>query len=281
MELIILLLIVVLAGFLMRGLFDTKWRESSQEKIDGIKHERIFWGLMRGAYEVEHNVNDIYKLYVISLIKELTVGDIMMKGTSFPSYEEESDPYSLDRTVIKKKYSWIKNINRLNDSIEKEGKFIENSLGKMNLTFTDKEVRDELKLAKKQLHTIADPEQYDRLVSFFAQLIEDKMTGVGILLSMRKLEENMSKFEYDHTGNVRVDAFGPLVIAHMEINGIISKLLCKKIEDSEAAKKLENSLKKWMQLHMLRFCIVDHSVWQVDTNVLERAFWRVVKSVFL
>jgi hypothetical protein len=252
----------------MRGFFDSKWREEFHEIIDSIKKERIFWNLMKGAYEnVNLNVRGVFSLYFISLERRITVGDLM-----FWRADTVSD--NLDKNIIKKKWGGFKNNEVLFHAIEEREKSIEDFFDKDSLIFTETEINNKFKERGY--------EELQQIRSLYFKLLDKQKTGMSIWKARKELQNKAIKLEFDLSGNHKVDnkILKSLKMSQVEIGEIVISLISEKIKNKETARKIEKSLREWEQLHMLQWCLLDHyAAW--EGNLIKITLWRVVEYVFL
>ena len=252
MEIFILfVLFALLFEFTIRGLFNTKWREESQTRVDGIKQEKTFWNLMYGTFgDIELSAKDIFKLYVISLKDELRVGDFPM--------EKNNDPYNFNIKIIKKGNSPFKNIEILNKVIIEKEKVITELL--------------------KKYEVVVD--EYDKLANFLTRVLRGQKKGLEIWEAIKKLDKAVSNYEWDSKDR-RVDFITQLKMAHVDIWDLIIKLLSEKITDRSESVNFEKNFKEWEQLEMIKWCVVDFTIsaYPNGSNYLSRGLWRIITAI--
>lgn len=291
------LLLLKLAIFVNRCLFDSEYRQYIQDKIDSIKKMDIFWSLMKDHVskniklflqldedKKSLDIEDVFMIYV----NKLTDGGILTYG-DFSVAKRSINVNALDKKIVRKRYSLIKNINILNNMIEEEEKLIKNSLEKIRISFTEIEMGTIQKNLIKTIeidcvHNLEQLEQCKDLLSIYFDLIKGKeKNGFNIWETMKILKDNTLKFEYNFISENKVNpkTITNLKFAEIRIDDLMIEILCEKLENKNITQKIEKSLKKWQQLHMLKWCMVDFGVGLLDTNIFERTYWRIILFLFL
>ena len=272
MEIFILfVLFALLFEFTIRGLFNTKWREESQTRVDGIKQEKTFWNLMYGTFgDIELSAKDIFKLYVISLKDELRVGDFPM--------EKNNDPYNFNIKIIKKGNSPFKNIEILNKVIIEKEKVITELLKKYEVVVDETEIHKKIEAFKEDSWAIGD--EYDKLANFLTRVLRGQKKGLEIWEAIKKLDKAVSNYEWDSKDR-RVDFITQLKMAHVDIWDLIIKLLSEKITDRSESVNFEKNFKEWEQLEMIKWCVVDFTIsaYPNGSNYLSRGLWRIITAI--
>jgi hypothetical protein len=264
MEIIILLIVLVLAVFVMRALFNSEWRNGAQAKVDTVKKERIFWALVNN-YGNLLTINAIFTIY-------LEPGHLatFIKGSSTRT---DADLRVLKVLNKKDSFECIKNIN---SALEKADKTIVEILAKDSKSYTKADIKKFFE-AHKDEHIFV-PEQYDKFVSYYFHYLPDvtHLKSNDVWDTRKKLEEDAGQLEWK-TEEVKVDAETLFAMkkSNVEIGEVVANILCGK-EVANGA--LRDALTDWEHLHMLRWCIVDFVVAWHNTNLIQRFMWRVVSE---
>jgi hypothetical protein len=275
MYIIILFLLFILTRFAARGLFDRKWKHKAQDIIDSIRNEKNFWYLM----SQDINVKRVFSVYVRILNQRdyIRVGDSIMNLYG----EHEADPNDLDKKIITKNRG-IEIINSiLNPAIQDREKAISEYLTNNKIHFSESEIREvfedfETWNDKELLNSL--PRNYGRYIyNHIDSLIKGEKTALIVWEMLKELEDKTHDFEYDSSGENKVNFISDLKMAQAQVSNTFIELLSKKIEQKEIVKKIA----EWQQFHMLRWCVVDWSVWNIGTNGIQRGMWRLVNSLFL
>lgn len=281
MEIIIFIFIFVLARFTARGLFDSRWHRSVQNKFDSIKKEKKFWRLMKAEYTISFetgekntgglHVRDVFRSYVLSLTRELLLGDF--------SRQNKTDYSNLDKSIINEKAHWVDNINLLCKKIDEKEKDIGRLLKENTVNLAKLDIQK--KFEKVEEESFGFSEEMKKFVALFIRLVEDKNDGSQILTAMKKFEEISRKYEFDSAGdNIKdLNVLASVKIGQFEILEIIINLLCEKIEGEENSLKLQKLLQEREQMKMLQWCIINFSSGWVSG--LQRFCWRIADVIFL
>jgi hypothetical protein len=276
-DVLIILAILFLAEFTIKGLFNTKWREQGQNRINGFKREKIFWYLIKNANsKIELTIRDIYNLYILYL-------DGVLNPFSFPN-EKNSEPYNLDKNIIKKNKSSFSNIRFLGEKIVEREEIIIGLLEKNSVAIDAPEVQQKFEEFKKRHHKIKGapiPEQYEKLTEHFVSLVKTSQSGKAIWDIRTKFDKEVNKYikDYDKKNDDYKEIDLDFIItAKMEVDNIVKDLLCEKIQNTENRQKLAKSLTEWEQLKMLQWCLIDFDVLIHDGNPtnITVALWRLI-----
>lgn len=283
MYIIILIVVFVLAGFIARGLFDSKWRANAQEKFDSIKRERKFWYLMNTEDTINDepgeknigglHIRDVFRLYVTGLAIELRVGDF---------YRQKDLGYNnLDKNIVKQKNHWVDNINLMRKFIDEKEKLIETTLKENNVNLTKVEIQQMFEKEKEE--SFFSYKEIDRLTSLFLRFVEDKNNGHDVWLAIKKFEEKSRDLEFDSAGDNITDLkfLAAIKMGQFQVFESIANLLCSKIENKENSLKLKKFFDEREQMEMLQWCMVNYSISWLNTNSIQRFWWRLASSVFL
>ena len=283
MYIIFFIIIFVIAGFLVKGLFDPKWRANAQEKFDSLRREKKFWYLMNTEDTINDepgekntgglNVRDVFRLYVFSLARELLVGDF--------SRRKEIGYNNLDKSIISQKAHWVDNINLLRKKIDEKEKDIEQFFKDNEVNLTKSDIQKGFEKADEESWGFS--EEMKKLVSSFLRLVEEKSDGNQIWTAMKKFEEVSRNYEFDSAGN-NIKDLNMLVSIKMgqfQILETITNLLYEKIKAKENSLKLQKLLQEREQMEMLQWCLINYSVTWLNTNGIQRFGWRLANSLFL
>ncbi len=279
MEILILIVIAVLAILIFRGLFDRSWRAKAQDTIDGIRNEKNFWYLMSQKI----NAEKVFSVYLRTRNQKdyIRVGDCVM---DIYSNENEANKNDFDIKTIKKGDS-IKIINSvLNPKIQDKEKLISGFLAENKISFTEEEIRKSFKDFFEEHFWNVDEVQkhYNRFMSaHLDSLVKSDKTGTGIWKVLKDFADKEHEFEFDRSGEKHVDFLGSLKMLQNDVNDFVVDLLCKKFENKDKSEKLKKLLVEWRQLNMLRWCVVDFSVWQIGKNGIQSMLWRAATAIFL
>jgi hypothetical protein len=195
----------------------------------------------------------------------------------------EPDPNDLDKKTITKNDE-IEIVNSLNLAIKDREKIISEHLEKTPIQFPEKEIHTKFEEFEERydylLGSISN--NYDNFIrGTVDSLTKNEISGVAIWEILKKIEDGTHDFEYDSTGNKQVGFLDDLKLAQSAIITFFIDLLSEKNMNKETAQKLKKALVEWQQLHMLRWCVVDYSIWTMGTNGIQRGMWHVAISVFL
>lgn len=280
MDILILIIIFILARIIAKGLFDRDWRAKSQDNIDSIKNEKIFWYLMSQKI----NAPRVFFAYLRTRDQKdyIRVYDCVM---NIHSSENETDKTDLDIKTITKSES-IRLINStLNPKIQEKETAIRGFLTENKITFTEDEIRkkfqecfDEHLLKHWKIDEVQ--KHYPSFMSaHLDSLIKSYKTGIGVWEVLKGFVDKEHELEFD--GGKYVDFLESLKMLQNDLNNFVSDLLCNKVENKEKSQKLNKLLTEWRQLHMLRWCIADFSVWKIGKNKIQTGLWRMATSLFL
>lgn len=271
-EIIIIFLILFSAEFIAKGLFNKRWHEKAQDRVDGIKKMGVFWDLMSGAYGVELGPKGVFESYLTSNIREITVGDL--------ARAERTEKNSLIKNIIKKKEWSGKNIKSLNKAIEERESIIKDCLEKNKVVFTDAKIRKDFEEIEEHWNVKGISKHYDRFIQrSLDSLTKGDKTGINLWTMLKEFVDRETDFDFDPTGNKKINFLESLKMAQSAIYEAVENVLCAKIENNEVRQTLQKALNDWQQLHMLRWCIVDHSVWDIGLNGIQRAMWRFIAVI--
>src|SRR3989344_6075353 len=199
MNIIILIIVLIIAGFIGRSLFDRKSREKTQDIVDGIRNEKNFWYLMKQ----EINAERVFRVYVSTKNqrREIIVGDLVMNLYS----KHEPNPDDLDKNVISKG-DGIRIANSLNDKIKEKEKVITDILEGNHITFSESEIRKSFeKLEKYSSDLVEVSKKYDRFMpAHLDSLTKSNRTGISIWKKLKEFADKEHDFEYDSTGEKHV-----------------------------------------------------------------------------
>ena len=252
MLILLYLIVICLAIFVAKSLFNSEWREFAQRQIDGIKNERLFWRLIDSdvLYPKIENVHDGY----------------FSRGKSGLSAEmKKADPVEIARTIISPKNSLFKNIKVLNAAIADREKAIDSYLKNKTIPVTESEIKKAL-----ERHKFFSPSNtYERMSSVFLNLTrkEGPITEASIWAARKFFNEGLDRSWSENE-------FGKF--ARVRIGMATSDLIGDK---ANGAPMIKEALREREGLLMLRECIVDYLRDYGPTSKAQRALWRIVELV--
>ncbi len=276
MYLILLAISFVLAQVIARGLFDRNWRVKAQENVDSIKNEKIFWYLMSQKV----NAEKVFSAYLRTRNQKDTirVGDCVMDESSDKNNLRAND---LDiSTIIEGDNIWVIN-SELNPKIEQKEKTIDDLLTENRVLFSEEEIRKSFKVYFDEHFWNIDEVQknYNQfMINHLDALIKCDKTGLGIWKVLKDFSVNEHKFEFDRWGEKHIEFLDSLKLLQNDIKSFVIFFICEKIENPKTLKKV---LTEWQQLQMLRWCVVDFSLWEIGKNKIQTSVWRLTTSLFL
>lgn len=267
MQILLLVLLIVLAVIVLRGLFNKEWRGATQAKIDAVKKERIFWRLVKGYQGMNLGIEAIFTVHLDTrhLATFITSGNV----------RSEEDKKVLNLLNGQTSFSSIK---VLNDALEEIDKVIAGIFSHDSQSYAKGEIKRLFEGRKDEQLFV--PAQYDKFVDFYMRFLPDHahLKGADLWEARKKLNDAAGKLEWK-TDEEKVDAETLFVVrkSEVEVGEAVGEILCGKGEEKHILKAF---IKDWEHIQMLRTCVVDLVVpWQ-GTNLLERWFWRVVE-IFL
>lgn len=299
MQIFLLILLIVLAVIVIRGLFSKEWRESSQTKIDALKKERIFWRLVNGYEGLMLGVDAIFTVHLDPRHLITYIGSL----SDFGKRTED------DARVLKllTKRNAFANIKPLNDALEKADKTILETLKKDGATFTKADIQKSFEDRKG--NRILLPDQYDRFVELYLRLLPNreplenkhkktweeleekgaipkgelarvtsgKYTKIDIWEARKELEKTTGGFEWktDGIGEIKEDMATIFAVrkSAAEIGEVLADILCSKNSNGI----LREALTDWEHIQMLRSCSVDLIFPWHGTNLIQRWFWQGIE----
>lgn len=279
MEIIILIVIVVLASLIFRGLFDRSWRTKAQDNIDAIRNSKNFWYLMSQKI----NAEKVFFVYLRTRNQkdQIRVGDCV---TDIYSNKEGIGENDFDIKTISKGDS-INIINSvLNPKIKEKEKAISDILCKHKISFTEDEIRKNFKDYFDEHFWNVDEVQkhYNRfMTTHLDSLVKSDKSGTGIWHVLKDFADKDHEFEFDRSGEKHVDFLESLKLLQNDVKNFVIDLLCEKINNKDKSQELRKVLTEWQQLNLLRWCIVDFSVWEIGKNKIQTGLWRMVTAIFL
>ncbi len=279
MEIIIFIVIVVLAGLIFRGLFDRSWRAKAQDNIDAIRNSKNFWYLMSQKI----NAEKVFSAYLRTRNQKdyIRVGDCVM---DIYSNKEEINKNDFDIKTITKGDS-IKIVNSvLNPKIQEKEKTISDILSENKISFTEDEIRKGFKEYFDEHFWNIDEVQkhYNRfMTAHLDSLVKSNKTGADIWKVLKDFADKDHEFEFDRSGEKHVEFLESLKLLQNDVKNFVIDLLCGKIDNKEKSQKLKKAFTEWQQLHMLRWCVVDFSVWEIGKNKIQTGLWRMATAIFL
>ncbi len=212
------ILLLLLAVWFWNGKKIPKIVKSVTDFSKDSKQEKIFWDLMNGKYgHTDLGVGDIIMLYIISLVRELRVGDFPIKSAT--------DQNSFNKNIIQESNGSFKNIQILCDAMEEKKKISKELFNKITFISTDAEALKKFEDFKNDMMN-RNIEGIDKVLSSIIDAAKDPKNETTVLEAMNKFGED----------------------------GIYDPLY-KKIQEKETAKKLKETLNDWEYLNMLRWCI--------------------------
>ena len=267
MQIFLLILLIVLAVVVIRGLFNKEWRDASQAKIDAVKKERIFWGLVNGYRGMNLGVEAIFTVHL----------DVRHLATFITSGNARSEE---DEKILKllKGQSSFSSIKVLNDTLEEIDKVIAGIFSHDDQLYTKGEIKKLLEGRKNEQLFV--PAQYDKFVDFYMRFLPDHahLKSADLWEARKKLNDAAGKLEWK-TDEIKVDAETLFAVrkSEVEVGEAVGEVICGKDNEKDILKAF---IRDWEHIQMLRTCVVDLVVpWQ-GTNLLDRWFWRIVE-IFL
>lgn len=270
----ILILILVLARFTLKGLFNRKWREQCQDIVDNIKNEKVFWSLTDGFNGMEFDPRGVLFLYMISLTREVTNRDALLYRVSGRK--------PMLNNLIQKKNDAQTNLELLHKAMGERDAFIKKHLSTNEVVFSDTEIRDIYRLIDDDLDAKDVPKPYHQFIrEKFDSIIQGEITGLSIWIILKEIERKESEFQYDKTGLKMINARASLALltAQTFIYEAVSDLLCKRLEDESDFPRFQKVLAEWRQLHILQWFIVFQSNWKKDLKDSELMMWRIIAAI--
>lgn len=255
METIIFLIVIfIFARFTIRSIFDKEWYIKAQDKFDAIKKERIFWTLMTAEKEI--SIENIFRSYV------------QMMAINMYDEEYTKQDVKIKKIITKKP---IENWNILAKKIQEKDEDIKKLFQKYEIIITKKEINKEFEEITQWTSKNSDAYNF---VFAYLNFSEETISG-DALWNRTKEFYNAASETTDRNVIVPVRFIG-ITLAES-----IKNLICRKIEDRENSKELENALTELEQLKMLQWCIIDYSYTWLNTSILDRFWWRFIDGVFL
>ncbi|MDP9249431.1 MAG: hypothetical protein M3M85_02910 [bacterium] len=266
MEIIILFIILVVAGFIIRALFNTEWRNSAQEKIDAVKKERVFWRLVNGYQGMNLDIEAIFTVHL----------DLKHFGTFIGSGNARSEDDEKILKLIRHRGSFG-SINVLNDNLEEVDKVIIGILSHSTQQFTKAEIKKFFESRKDE--RLLMPAQYDKFMDFYMRFLPDQahLKDADLWATRKKLSEVSGKLEWK-TDEEKVDAETIFAIrkSEVEVGEVVGDILCGKDGDKDI---LRTFVTNWEHMQMLRSCVVDLAVPWHNTNLIQRFMWKIVAGI--
>jgi len=260
----------------MRGLFDKTWREKNQDIIWSIKNESNFWYLMNQKI----NASKVFFAY----LRIRNQGDYIRAGDCVMMDNDSSENYDLNAKTISR-VSGIKLINfTLNSKIQEKEEVVTSFLLENEINFTKDEIYKGLRKCEESLFISDEPTKCNQLLRLILKrrsfLIKKEKTGIGIWRALKDFTDQEQDFEFDDSGDRRIDCLGILKEAQVNIDNILIDLLCEKVKNKNKLIGLKTELKKWQQFNMLRWCVIDYSAMR-QLSVFNQIIWRLIIFVFL
>jgi hypothetical protein len=271
---LILILILVLARFTLKGLFNRKWREQCQDIVDNIRNEKTFWSLLDGFNSMEFDPRGVLFLYLISLTREITNRDALLYRVSGRK--------PMLKNLIQKKNDAQTNLESLRKALAERDAFIKKHLSANEVVFSDTEISDSYRLIDDDLSTKDVPGPYHQFIrERFDSIIQGEITGLSIWIILKEIERKESEFQYDKTGTKMINARASLALltAQTFLYDTVSDLLSKRLEDENDFPRFQKVLAEWRQLHILQWFINTQSNWQKDLKDSELMMWRVIAAI--
>jgi hypothetical protein len=270
----ILILVLALARFTVKGLFNRKWREKGQEIFDNIKNERVFWSLLDGFNGMEFDPKGVLSLYLISLKREITNRDAL--------YFRVSGRKPLLKNLINKKNGTINNIDLLHKAIGERDAFIKKYIVNNEVVFTDTEMQEAYGKIEDDLKSKDVPRGYQQFVrEKFDAIIQGEVTGLTLWTVLKEIKNKESEFQYDKTGYKMINPYTltSLMLTQTFINETVADLFCKRMENNDDFPKIQKALAEWRQLHILQWFVLSLTNWQKDYKEIQLLMWRIIESV--
>lgn len=266
MEIIILFIILVVAGFIIRALFNAEWRNSAQEKIDAVKKERVFWRLVNGYQGMNLGIEAIFTVHL----------DLRHFATFITSRNPRTEDEEKILKLIRHRGSFG-SINVLNDNLEEVDKVIMGILSHSTQKFTKAEIKKFFESRKDE--RLLMPAQYDKFVDFYMRFLPDQahLKDEDLWATRKKLNEVADKLEWK-TDEEKVDAETIFAVrkSEAEVGEAVGEILYGKDDEKDI---LRTFIKDWEHIQMLRTCVVDLAVPWHNTNLIERFMWKIVASI--
>lgn len=283
--------VYVVAKYISKGLFDKKWHREVQDRIDSIKNERVFWNLMSKKFEITYpNIEDIVRGY-FGYIADAN------RGRTFDT-KKITEQDVLGKSIINRHNDAIKNVNLLAAELDRRQKLIDELLIKENFTFNMVEIHKEYEsfiekhpfsaldtlLGKKLFETFlygkTDNNPYETTTT--GGIPNNKeVTGNEIFEARKAFESNIIGFEYDESGNDKIDSHKilELKLTQLEMGEFFNELLCKKTKNNR--EKLKQALENWDRLNMLRWCVSDFATPHLGLNKIQWTMLRIFEGILL
>lgn len=271
---LILILILVLARYTLKGLFNRKWREQCQDIIDNIRNEKTFWSLLDRFNGMEFDPRGVLSLYMISLTREITNRDAQVY--------QVTGRKPLLKNIINKKNEAQTNLELLRKALAERDALIKKYLSANEVIFSDTEISDAYRLIDDDLDAKDVPKPYHQLIrEKFDSIIQGEITGFSIWTILKEIERKEQDFQYDKTGTKMINARASLALltAQTFIYDTVSDLLCKRLEDESDFPKFQKVLAEWRQLHILQWFINSQSNWKRDLKDWELLMWRMIAAI--
>ncbi len=194
----ILILILILARYTLKGLFDRKWREQCQDIVDNIRNEKTFWSLLDGFNGTEFDPRGVLSLYMISLTREITNRDALAYGVSGRK--------PMLKGLIQKKNGAPNNLELLRKALAERDAFIKKHLSANEVVFSDTEIQDTCRLIDDDLGAKDVPGPYHQFIrERFDSIIQGEITGLSIWIILKEIERKEQDFQYDKTGTKMIN----------------------------------------------------------------------------
>lgn len=270
----ILILILVLARYTLKGLFNRKWREQCQDIVDNIRNEKTFWSLLDSFNGMEFDPRGVLSLYMISLTREITNRDAQV-------YQVTGRKPML-KGLVQKKNDAQTNLEQLRKALSERDAFIKYYLNANEVIFSDTEISDTYRLIDDDLGAKDVPMPYHQFIrERFNSIIQGEITGLSIWIILKEIERKEAEFQYDKTGTKMINARASLALltAQTFIYDTVSDLLSKKLEDEKDFSRFQKVLAEWRQLHILQWFINAQSNWKRDLKDWELMMWRVIAAI--
>jgi hypothetical protein len=291
------LIIVFLAVLILKGLFNSEWREKSQDKIDGIKKERIFWNLKKMWNNLGYfkdDINDIFWIYSAKLTGDQNYNSIFSDRMDMHMYteKEEENKYKnkLNLSIVSKTKDGFANIVNLNKAIANREKFINKILTTDIKVIKLEDIVKELKKYKEDKISNSDYQSRKDEVEMRCRKLfyeytskidksdeENKNLSDNQLIFKARESFAGKSFHYEGDGDKIIKDLIEVKTMQFEMVDIIDKCILKKIVNDKSRKKSRRILKELTELFMLRDCVSDYTLWYMGTNGIERAMWRLIE----
>lgn len=263
----------------LRGIFDRNWQIKAQYNIDSIKNSKNFWYLMSQKI----NAEKVFQTYLRTRNQKdhIRVGDCSMFDFGLSKNELGVNDFNIN-TITEDDSVKIINII-LNPKIEEREKDIVGFLIENKFVFTEEEIR---KAFKEYFR--AHSQNVEEVQRCFDQFMEthldyfircDEKTGIGIWKVLKGFSDRDYKFEFDYSGK-RVDILNSLKLLQNDIKSFVLDLFCSKLDDEKSI-KIITLFKEWQHLNMLRWCVIDFSLWEIGKNKIQISLWHCVNFLFL